>query len=201
MAMFRPVLMRRLVTSSTRRPLVASICQGRVLANRRPLDVDDDSIETISLREAEGSQEYGDERAVGDQTFKSRDSLHSQPKTDGPSERSINQVTLLGRVGTDPQIRGSEERPVTSFSLATNSVWKTANPGPGDSVWSHRVDWHNVVVFKPGLRESAYNNVHKGARLHITGRLLYGEVVDRAGVRRTTTTIACEDIIYLTRKM
>ena len=74
----------------------------------------------------------------------------------------INLVhTLLGRVGTDPQIRGSEERPVTSFSLATNSVWKTANPGPGDSEWSHRVDWHNVVVFKPGLRESAYNNVHK----------------------------------------
>ena len=41
----------------------------------------------------------------------------------------------------------------------------------------------------------------QGARLHITGRLLYGEVVDKAGVRRTTTTIACEDIIYLTRKM
>jgi len=194
--------MRRLITSSTRKPLiVASICQGRVLANRRPLDVDDNNIEIISLRQAGGSQEFGDDGAVSDQTYKRRDSLHTQPKTDGPSERSINQVTLLGRVGTDPQIRGSEERPVTSFSLATNSVWKTANPGPGDSEWSHRVDWHNVVVFKPGLRESAYNNVHKGARLHITGRLLYGEVVDRAGVRRTTTTIACEDIIYLTRKM
>ena len=43
--------------------------------------------------------------------------------------------------------------------------------------------------------------IFKGARVHITGRLLYGEVVDKAGVRRTTTTIACDDIIYLMRKM
>ena len=67
----------------------------------------------------------------------------------------------MGRVGTDPQIRGSESRPITSFSLATNSVWKTQNSGPGDSAWQSRVDWHNVVVFKPGLRESVYSNVHK----------------------------------------
>ena len=148
--------MRRLVTSMIKKPLTAYICQGRILANRRPLDFDDNNIETISLGRAGGSQEYED-----DGELRSRDTLHTQPKTDGPSERSINQVTLLGRVGTDPQIRGSEERPVTSFSLATNSVWKTPNPGPGDPAWSHRVDWHNVVVFKPGLRESAYNNVHK----------------------------------------
>ena len=38
---------------------------------------------------------------------------------------AINQVTLLGRVGADPSVRGSEEHPVTLFPLATtNSFYK-----------------------------------------------------------------------------
>ena len=169
MAILRPI-MSRLATSLTMRPLSANISQGYPLCARRPLDIDDDQLETVSLKQPGRSQhsrgDAGDSDVYGDmggqdQGSNSRDSLHSQPKTDGPSERSINQVTLLGRVGSDPQIRGTEAKPVTSFSLATNAVWKTQNPGPGDSVWSHRVDWHNVVVFKPGMRESTYNNIHK----------------------------------------
>ena len=31
----------------------------------------------------------------------------------GPKEKSINCVTLLGRVGTSPQTRGSESKPVS----------------------------------------------------------------------------------------
>ena len=158
--MFRSVVLKKLVTSLRVRPLAANICHGKVLADRRPLDIDENNIKTISLRQQGDNHKYGEDD-VSDQGYKSRDTLHSQPRTDGPSERSINQVILLGRVGTDPQIRGTEARPVTSFSLTTNSAWKTQNPGPGDPEWSHRVDWHNVVVFKPGLRESAYNNIHK----------------------------------------
>ena len=36
------------------------------------------------------------------------------------------------------------------ISLATNTMWKTVNPGPADEEWSHRTDWHNVAVFKKG---------------------------------------------------
>ena len=55
-------------------------------------------------------------------------------------------------------------------------------------------------MFKPGLRETAYNYVEKGARLHVTGRIMYGEITDQTGVRRQTTSIAAEDIIFLSRK-
>ena len=34
---------------------------------------------------------------------------------------ALNRVTLLGRVGVDPQLRGSERSPVAVFTLATNS--------------------------------------------------------------------------------
>lgn len=36
----------------------------------------------------------------------------------------MNNVTLLGRVGADPQKRGSDERPVVTFSLATHTNYK-----------------------------------------------------------------------------
>lgn len=37
---------------------------------------------------------------------------------------AINTVTLLGRVGADPQKRGSEEHPVVTFSVATHNNYK-----------------------------------------------------------------------------
>lgn len=36
----------------------------------------------------------------------------------------LNQVTLLGRVGGEPQKRGNEEHPVVTFSLATHVNYK-----------------------------------------------------------------------------
>jgi len=117
----------------------------------------------------------------------------------GPRERCINSVTLLGRVGRDPQQRGSENTPVTVFSMATTSMWKNPNPGPSDPPWTTRTDWHNIAVFKPGLRDQAYNYIVKGSRIHVTGKIVYGEVVDKMGIRRHTTTIAADDIIYLVR--
>lgn len=37
---------------------------------------------------------------------------------------ALNQVTLLGRVGADPQKRGSTDHPVVTFSLATHTNYK-----------------------------------------------------------------------------
>jgi len=65
-------------------------------------------------------------------------------------------LLLPGRVGVEPQVRGSEEHPVVVFSLATNFRYKK-----GEEYMSS-TDWHNVAVFKPSLRESVHQNVSKG---------------------------------------
>ena len=154
---------------------------------RRPLDLDDEHIETVPL---------GDEDTL---TSKKMPSAHSDmfppsAEYDGPKERGLNSVTLMGRVGSDPTLRGSEEQPVTTFSLATNLYWRSG------SEWREKTEWHNIVVFSPNLVEKAFNYVYKGARIHLTGRLTYGKYVDREGVERQTTSIVCDDIIFLTRK-
>jgi len=88
-------------------------------------------------------------------------------------------------------MRGTQEHPVTSFTLATNIRY---TPKGSDQLVT-KTDWHNIAVFKPKLRESVYQTVLKGNRVMVQGRLMYGSVEDKYGQVRTTTTIVAEDVI------
>ncbi|XP_029598026.1 single-stranded DNA-binding protein, mitochondrial isoform X1 [Salmo trutta] len=114
-------------------------------------------------------------------------------------ERSINRVQLLGRVGQDPVMRQVEGRnPVTIFSMATNEMWRSgdAETSPAGDV-SQKTTWHRVSIFKPGLRDVAYQYVKKGSRVLVEGKLDYGEYVDKNNVRRQATTIIADNIVFL----
>ncbi|KAF7993183.1 hypothetical protein HCN44_006243 [Aphidius gifuensis] len=105
---------------------------------------------------------------------------------------SIN-VQLLGRVGADPQKRGSEQHPVVVFSLATHTNYKT------DGELTQKTDWHRVCVFKPNLREAIYQHLTKGQRVMVNGRLSYGEIKDDSGMTKPTTAIIADDIVFFQR--
>ncbi|RVE45084.1 hypothetical protein evm_010272 [Chilo suppressalis] len=107
------------------------------------------------------------------------------------TEKTINQVTLLGRVGADPQKRGSEEHPVVNFPLATHFSYKYES---GDIL--QRTDWHRVSIFKPGLRDTVYKYLKKGQRIYVTGKLSYGEVKMDDGQVRTASTVIADDVIF-----
>jgi len=53
----------------------------------------------------------------------------------------INQVTLLGRAGQDPQLRGTEEHAVTIFPLATSFTLKS----PEGLNWSLLWTYYNIT--------------------------------------------------------
>ena len=53
--------------------------------------------------------------------------------------------------------------------------------------WNQKTEWHKVVVTK-------------GTRLHVSGRLIYGEHMYQKGVKRQTTSIVCEDMIFFVAK-
>ncbi|XP_050544498.1 single-stranded DNA-binding protein, mitochondrial isoform X2 [Daktulosphaira vitifoliae] len=105
-------------------------------------------------------------------------------------EKTLNSVTLLGRVGAEPQKRGSEDHPVVVFSLATHQNYIQNNEN------TQKTEWHRVVVFKPGLRDSVYNYLQKGQRVYVSGRLMYGELKDDSGNTRTTASVAADDVIF-----
>lgn len=107
-------------------------------------------------------------------------------------EKSINQVTLLGRVGIEPQLRGSDANPVVIFTLATNSNYRYET-----GQVQQRTQWHRISVFKPFLRNSVHQHMRKGSRVLVQGRLVYGEVTDAKGVDHITSTVVADDVVFL----
>jgi len=106
-------------------------------------------------------------------------------------EKCVNNVTLLGRVGGDPQKRGSTEHPVVIFSLATHTNYRYET---GD--FMQRTDWHKVCVFRPNLREAVYKFLKKGQRAMVQGRISYSEFKDAEGNMTSRTAIIADDIIF-----
>ncbi|MEE6519369.1 hypothetical protein FKM82_031160 [Ascaphus truei] len=115
---------------------------------------------------------------------------------------ALNRVQLLGRVGQDPVMRQAEgKNPVTIFSVATNEMWKTgesaafSQTATGDI--NQKTTWHRVSIFRPGLRDVAYQHIKKGARVYVEGKIDYGEYTDKNNVRRQATTVIADNIIFL----
>ena len=102
------------------------------------------------------------------------------------SERCVNRVTLIGRVGADAQLKGTVEHPVVTFSLATNSG-------------GNKTEWHKISVFKPGLRPVAEQYVKSGSRVMVEGKISYGHIVDAQGGAVPIASIIADDIIFLTK--
>ncbi|XP_030753260.1 single-stranded DNA-binding protein, mitochondrial [Sitophilus oryzae] len=116
---------------------------------------------------------------------------NSTPEEPAKLEKTINNVTLLGRVGAEPQKKGSDQFPIAVFSLATHTNYRYES-----GEFLQRTEWHRIVCFKPGLRETVLTYLKKGQRVHVSGKLIYGEVKQGDGSTKNTTSIAADDIIF-----
>lgn len=78
----------------------------------------------------------------------------------------INQVTLYGRLGRDPELKVMPNGDfVATFTMATTRNWKTSA-----GVKSEKTEWHNCVIF--GKRaEVLAKYVKKGDKLYVVGRM------------------------------
>ncbi|KNC27899.1 Single-stranded DNA-binding protein, mitochondrial [Lucilia cuprina] len=117
--------------------------------------------------------------------------LYASDAPPSRTEKTVNTVSLLGRVGADPQLRGNTAHPVVTFSLATHTNYKYEN---GD--WAQRTDWHRVVVFKPNLRDTVMEYLKKGQRAMVQGKITYGEITDQQGNQKPSCSIIAEDVIF-----
>ena len=77
---------------------------------------------------------------------------------------SINKVTLIGKLGRDPEHRDTNGGTnVTTFSMATDHSVKK-----GDD-WENVTTWHKVVLF--GISDFQKQSLRKGATVHVEGRV------------------------------
>ncbi|WGQ15611.1 single-stranded DNA-binding protein [Sphingobacterium faecium] len=102
----------------------------------------------------------------------------------------MNSITLLGRIGRDPETRTFENGSVTSFSLATSEVFKDKN---GDR--QEKTEWHNISFWgKQGELIAKY--FKKGDPILMNGRLTYREYKEE-GVRRIISEIVGKSFEFL----
>jgi single-strand DNA-binding protein len=99
---------------------------------------------------------------------------------------SLNKVTLVGRLGTDPEVRHMNNGgKVVNFSLATSESWKDKNTGERQE----KTEWHRVVVFNENLGNVIEQYTRKGSQVYIEGQLQTRKWQDNSGQDRYTTEI------------
>ena len=104
---------------------------------------------------------------------------------------SLNKVMLIGNLGRDAETRFTTNNvSVTNFTMATDYRYKGKN---GD--WVNETTWHNIVSFN--LSDYMKENLKKGRKFYIEGRISKRDYTDKEGVKRYSTEIVSERLIPL----
>mgnify|MGYP001012308434 CR=1 FL=1 len=107
----------------------------------------------------------------------------------------INKVTLIGRLGGDPELKALESGVfVGRFSLATSDPYKDK-----DGNWQDRTDWHNVVLWRDQA-ERASKILKKGELCFVEGKVSYRKYTDKDGQERTATDIVANTFRRLDKR-
>ena len=101
-----------------------------------------------------------------------------------------NSVTLIGRLGADPEMKTlSNDRKVAHFSLATDEYYRDKN---GEMVKD--TQWHNVTAWN-GNAKIAEKFLTKGKEVAIHGKLNNRSWEDKDGNKHYITEVVTNEIV------
>lgn len=104
---------------------------------------------------------------------------------------SLNKIMLIGRLGRDAETRFTTNNvSVTNYSIATDYRYKGK-----DGDWVNETTWHNIVSFN--LSDYFKENLKKGRKFYVEGRLSKRDYTDKDGNKRTSTDVISEKLIPL----
>lgn len=105
---------------------------------------------------------------------------------------SLNKIMLIGNLGKDSETRftTADNFSVTNFTLATTYSFKNKN-----GEWTNETTWHNVVAFN--LSDFMKENLKKGKKVYVEGRLVKRDYTDKDNIKRYVTEVRAERIIPL----
>src|SRR3954469_14510777 len=99
----------------------------------------------------------------------------------------INQVTLIGNLGADPESRTTTSgKAVTNFRMATKNYNDTS-------------EWHSIVAFDK-LAEIAGKYLTKGKQVYVQGRIQTRQFENKDGATQYKTEIVADNIKFLSSK-
>ncbi len=105
--------------------------------------------------------------------------------------RSLNQVTLMGNLTRDPELRQTPNgQTVTNFSLALNRSYKDQS-----GEWQEITDYVDIVCWGP-LAERVAQYMSKGRRCLVQGRL-QSRSWEQEGQKRSKVEVLANDVTFL----
>ncbi len=108
---------------------------------------------------------------------------------------SLNKVMIIGNLGRDPEMRYTPSgQAVTQFTVAVNRNYKGQ-----DGNWNEETEWFRVVAWAQ-LGERAAENLRKGMKVYVEGRLQTRQWEDQQGQKRYTTELIANQVTNLDRR-
>ncbi|MCB0509798.1 MAG: single-stranded DNA-binding protein [Chitinophagales bacterium] len=108
----------------------------------------------------------------------------------------INKVTLIGRLGKDPEVRRFDNNSsVCNFTIATSESYTDKE---GNRI--EQTEWHNLAIWRKGLVDVAEKYLKKGHLVYIEGKLRTRNWDDQDGNKRYTTEVVVDNFKMLERR-
>jgi single-strand DNA-binding protein len=103
----------------------------------------------------------------------------------------INNVTIVGRLGADPELKQAGGSQVCKMRVATSRKWKDKNTGE----MTEQTQWHSIDVWGPQA-ESCAKFLTKGRQVGVVGEIQYSKVGEGSDAK-FFTTIRARDVQFL----
>lgn len=108
----------------------------------------------------------------------------------------VNKVTLIGRLGKDPEVRTLESGTnIAKLALATDESYKDKS-----GEWQTITEWHNVIMWRD-MAERAEKMLKKGYLVYIEGKLTNRSWEDENGNKKYVTEVRANTFRLLRSEM
>ena len=102
---------------------------------------------------------------------------------------SLNQVSLIGNLGADPEVRTfANGGKVANLRLAVSETWKDKATGER----KEKTEWVTVAIFGDGLAGVAERYLRKGSKVFVQGKLQTRKWQDQSGADRYSTEVVLQ---------
>jgi len=103
----------------------------------------------------------------------------------------INKVILVGRLGTDPEVKAVGDSSVCNFSMATSESWKDKEGNKQE-----KTEWHKIAVWGK-LADVCERYLSKGKQVYLEGSLHTRSWETDTGEKRYSTEIKGTKVEFL----
>lgn len=107
---------------------------------------------------------------------------------------SLNAVTLIGRIGRDPEVSHVGQSDICRFSVATDDGYTDKSGRHVD-----RTTWHTVTVGGK-TAENCTRFLHKGSLVCVEGRYLSRKYQTKDGRDAVSFYVAASRVVFLDRR-